>query len=91
MTFYKEAKARFDEDDGFKEIARAEVCLFRPCPQLRILDRRPRCLLVLCWRKVALRAFSGRIVVVLFRVVVSSDDASRCGWDYLGSGNERLP
>ncbi|CAN0438846.1 unnamed protein product [Ectocarpus sp. 12 AP-2014] len=25
VTFYKEAKARFDEDDGFKEIARAEV------------------------------------------------------------------
>lgn len=27
MTFYKEAKKRFDEDDGFKEIARAEVCV----------------------------------------------------------------
>lgn len=28
VTFYKEAKARFDEDDGFKETARAEVCEF---------------------------------------------------------------
>ncbi|CAN0488327.1 unnamed protein product, partial [Scytosiphon promiscuus] len=25
VTFYKEAKARFDEDDGFKDIARTEV------------------------------------------------------------------
>ena len=25
VAFYKEAKARFDEDPGFKEIARAEV------------------------------------------------------------------
>lgn len=25
VTFYKEAKKRFDEDEGFKEIARAEV------------------------------------------------------------------
>lgn len=28
VAFYKEAKARFDEDAAFKEIARAEVYLF---------------------------------------------------------------
>lgn len=34
VTFYKEAKARFDEDPGFKEIARAEVgaCIDRFAP-----------------------------------------------------------
>lgn len=38
MTFYKEAKARFDEEDDFKDIARTEVRLFASaffCPFYR--------------------------------------------------------